>query len=236
MAIINNYNKKVNNKSDFFFFINLLKAENGKTSPIQGAPDFDWELKMFVAGFEEQSVTASSNEGVLSNCKISGNSIVVIIDNPALKVGPLRAEFIANIPNDFFPDGTQHLVIPLNLGIELSSDAAADYQPPTIDLIIPEAAPVKLPSANALRIRPVTPDDVSFKIYADQAGTIDAEFNNQFYMNYLGKLYIYSDKKLFFGPGTNEPFRYEEESGRYVSTSSVSYSGLNIELDLYVQE
>ena len=58
-------------------------------------------------------------DGTPVNCRRDGDRVMAVFDNHQLGPGRIRADFHSYIPDPDYPDGTQHVVTPLELEIEL---------------------------------------------------------------------------------------------------------------------
>ncbi len=106
--------KKINYRSDFK---TRLKLTDHSGTEI-GWPGYDWEA-FFYTGSRSTAYRVGCMDGTPVNCRRDGDRVMAVFDNHQLGPGRIRADFHSYIPDPDYPDGTQHVVTPLELEIEL---------------------------------------------------------------------------------------------------------------------
>lgn len=106
--------RKINYKSDFDFILRLTDCRGEDV----GVPDFDWTARFYTAASADAFV-ASCREGVYSNCFDDNGQLHIVCDGHGLPSGTLLCEFTAELPNGIYPDGSERIVSPQAIGIEL---------------------------------------------------------------------------------------------------------------------
>lgn len=105
-----------NYKSDFDFILHLYDCQGNEVE----FPDYDFEAVLYTYS-KAVVFTASQKNGVLTNCYNDNGKIHIICNDHKLGCGDLKVEFIAELPQDIYPDGLHRIVAPQNLGIRLVS-------------------------------------------------------------------------------------------------------------------
>ncbi len=113
--------QKQNYRSEFDAILRLRDCRGNEV----GWPDFDWRARFYTGTSKVNAYTASCVGGVCENCYNDGDRIHVVFDNHRLSPGVLNVEFCADLPNSVYSDGSQRLVKPQPLGIELVTGAGA---------------------------------------------------------------------------------------------------------------
>lgn len=112
---------KKNYKSDFDIILRLRTCVgSGDEIRELGWPDYDWTARFYTSN-KANAYTASCIGGVCTNCFEDKGHIHVVFDSHRLGAGLLQVEFLAELPNRIYPDGTQTEVSSQPLGIELVS-------------------------------------------------------------------------------------------------------------------
>lgn len=124
--------KKINYQSDFDFILNLTDC-SGKEI---GIPDYDWVARFYTTN-QAAAFVASYKDGVYTNCFDDNGKLHIVCDNHGLPSGILRCEFTAELPNDIYPDGSERIVMPKPLDIELVRSAASCPNDMEVELILP---------------------------------------------------------------------------------------------------
>lgn len=106
--------RKINYKSDFDFILNLTDCRGENI----GIPQYDWEARFYTSS-QTDAFVASYKNGTYTNCFDDDGKLHIVCDNHGLPSGTLRCEFIAELPNDIYPDGHDRLICPEPIGIEL---------------------------------------------------------------------------------------------------------------------
>ncbi|MDE6339488.1 MAG: hypothetical protein K2K97_06850, partial [Muribaculaceae bacterium] len=83
-----------------------------------GVPDYDWVAHFYTISKTVQ-FTASCINGIYTNCFDDNGQLHIICNNHSLPCGSLQCEFIADIPNAIYPDGSEKIVSPQCVDIEL---------------------------------------------------------------------------------------------------------------------
>lgn len=126
---------KLNYKSDFDFILTLY-GENGESI---GFPTYDWEAYIYTAGSKAYKYKASCRGGECVNCFNDNGKIHIVANNHGLSVGVLRVDFISYLPNSLYPDGTERVVQPIVIDIELVQGAGDGAEGGEAEAIIPYA-------------------------------------------------------------------------------------------------
>lgn len=127
--------KNINYKSDFDFILTLY-GENGESI---GFPTYDWEAYIYTAVSKAYKYKASCRGGECVNCFNDNDKIHIVANNHGLSVGVLRVDFISYLPNSLYPDGTERVVQPIDVDIELVSGAGDDAEGGEAEVVIPYA-------------------------------------------------------------------------------------------------
>lgn len=143
------YKRYINRHNDF-----ILKLEfrdlNGKRLM---CPTFDWTA-IFSTGRFSRPYIAEHTGCNSRNFKENGDNLYITFDNHGLPEGELMMEFIAQIPNESFPDKQRKINVKQNLDIILSSDHGCENSS-IISVIV--TIPISLICDHEI----ATPDEVS---------------------------------------------------------------------------
>jgi hypothetical protein len=150
-------------KRDFSCILRLFACSmDGDGRKEIGFPDYDWVAR-FHTWWDAESYTASCIGGKCVNCFNDGGRIRVVFDNHRLSPGELRVEFTALLPDGMYPDGNDRVVVPGELGIVLTREAApcpsaveAQLMLPYILAEVPVLGHIELVSDKAVYRVPVT--------------------------------------------------------------------------------
>lgn len=108
---------KKNYKSDFDIILRLKTCAGGVEQDA-GWPDYDWVAKFYTSSRENLFI-ASNVGGSATNCFNDNGNIHIVFDNHGLDPGVLKVEFYAELPNNIYSDGSELLVSPQSLDVEL---------------------------------------------------------------------------------------------------------------------
>lgn len=108
---------KKNYKSDFDVILRLKTCAGGVEQDV-GWPDYDWVAKFYTSSRENVFI-ASNVGGSATNCFNDNGNIHIVFDNHGLNPGVLKVEFYTELPNNIYPDGSQLVVSPQSLDVEL---------------------------------------------------------------------------------------------------------------------
>lgn len=141
MIVLTTEIKRINYKSDFDFILRInAVGDDGDLTEV-GVPDYDWEVVLSSGsncrGMGARTFTASSKEGVMTNCFIDNGNIHIVCDNHGLASGKVHAEMYSYLPNNIYPDGKKRIVAPQPLGIELVVGAGEMPTALDIDVLAP---------------------------------------------------------------------------------------------------
>ncbi|MGM9844903.1 MAG: hypothetical protein ACI30K_01555, partial [Muribaculaceae bacterium] len=125
---------EINYKSDFDFILTLY-GENGESI---GFPAYDWEAYIYTAS-KAYKYKASCHGGECVNCFNDNGKIHIVANNHGLPTGKLKIDFYSYLPNSLYPDGTERVVQPIDVDIELVSGAGDNAEGGEAEVIIPYA-------------------------------------------------------------------------------------------------
>lgn len=91
----------INKNEDIQIKVNFTDLDGNEI----GVPSYDFELTYYVYGGGE--IKASQIDGVLTNCSIVDDKLIIAIDAPTLTSGRLLSKRKLYVPNNYFPDGKQ---------------------------------------------------------------------------------------------------------------------------------
>lgn len=98
--------RKINNKSDFDFVLNLTDADENSV----GWVNANWELTLYTTS-RNFAYTATNAYGEKLNCIEQDGQIVIVVDRHEFPVGELFMDFAIDIPDKKFPDGSRHVSV-----------------------------------------------------------------------------------------------------------------------------
>lgn len=124
--------RKINYKSDFDFILRLRDCRGEEI----GWPQFDWTATFWTAS-RANSFTAGCTGGEARNCYNDGGQIHVVANGHGLWPGQLKVELTAELPNGAYADGSERLVAPMELDIELIAAAAPCPEQTEAELMLP---------------------------------------------------------------------------------------------------
>ena len=124
--------KLINYKSDFDFILHLFSC-NGKELEF---PPYDFTVYLYTANRNNPFVAYCKN-GVCKNCYDDEGKIHIVMDSHGLYPGDLKIEFVAEIPNDIYPDKEKRLVIVGPTEIRLVSGTSDCPSKAEAELILP---------------------------------------------------------------------------------------------------
>lgn len=118
--------QSVNHRSDFDLLLHLYARDGNEI----GFPECDWKAE-FSTWSPANAFIASCCGGVCTNCYNDGGVIHVVFNGHKLGPGVLKVRFTLENPNGIYGDGTERIVTPATLGVELVREAAACQCPQT---------------------------------------------------------------------------------------------------------
>lgn len=118
--------QSVNHRSDFDLLLRLYARDGNEI----GFPSCDWAAE-FYTWSPANTFTASCRGGVCTNCYNDGGVIHVVFDGHKLGAGVLKVRFSLENPNGIYGDGTERIVTPATLNVELVREAAVCQCPQT---------------------------------------------------------------------------------------------------------
>lgn len=118
--------QSVNHRSDFDLLLRLYARDGNEI----GFPACDWKAE-FSTWSPANAFIASCCGGVCTNCYNDGGVIHVVFNGHKLGPGVLKVRFTLENPNGIYGDGTERIVTPATLGVELVREAAACQCPQT---------------------------------------------------------------------------------------------------------
>lgn len=124
--------REINYQSDFDFILKLYDCSGNE----MGIPKYDWEARFYTSS-KANAYVASYKDGVYVNCFNDNGQIHIVCNNHGLPSGTLRCEFVAEIPNDIYPDGYEKKVNPQPLEIELVRGACHCVPDMDIQMMLP---------------------------------------------------------------------------------------------------
>ncbi len=114
-----------NYKDDFDFLLKLYSAVVDKDgNEVKGSrrklgwPDYDWSATMWTNS-KANAYTASCTDGKCVNCYNDNGEIHIVVNDHHMGPGTVRLQFLAELPREIYPDGSQRNVIPEPVNIEL---------------------------------------------------------------------------------------------------------------------
>ena len=113
---------KRNYKSDFDFIFDLGYYDERGEFVKTGWPPYDFELR-FYTGQVLRNYVVKCMGGEATNCFNDNGEVHVVANNHGLGTGVLTVEGVIYLPNDIYPDGSQKIVKPQMLDIELVKGA-----------------------------------------------------------------------------------------------------------------
>lgn len=125
---------KINYRSDFDFILRLVDCEGREV----GFPGYDWTARIYT-GIEANAFVASCVGGVCTGCYNDNGRIHVVCDGHRLTPGRLNLEFVAELPEGIYPDGSRRHVTPAPLDIELVTGAGCCPSDIEVEAVIPYA-------------------------------------------------------------------------------------------------
>lgn len=126
--------RRINYKSDFDFIMRLTDC-NGNAV---GFPACDWTARLYTTS-KANAYVVSCVGGVCANCYDDNGEIHVVVDGHRLGVGRLNVEFVFELPNRIYPDGSRREVTPVPLGIELITGAGDCTTGIEVEAVVPYA-------------------------------------------------------------------------------------------------
>lgn len=125
--------RKINNKSDFDFKLNLVDADG---NPV-GWVDANWLLTLYTTS-KTFKYEASNCFGDKTNCRNEDGQIAVMVDGHEFPVGELFIDFEIDIPDPRYPDGSHHVVVVKEkTGIEMVLDRGQEVTGLEIPIRVP---------------------------------------------------------------------------------------------------
>lgn len=125
--------RKINNKSDFDFVLNLTDADENSV----GWVNANWELTLYTTS-RNFAYTATNAYGEKLNCIEQDGQIVIVVDRHEFPVGELFMDFAIDIPDKKFPDGSRHVsVTGEKTDIEMVLDRGQEATDIVVDLRVP---------------------------------------------------------------------------------------------------
>lgn len=118
--------QSVNHRSDFDLLLRLYARDGNEI----GFPACDWKAE-FSTWSPANAFIASCCGGVCTNCYNDGGVIHVVFNGHKLGPGVLKVRFTLENPNGIYGDGTERIVTPATLSVELVREAAACQCPQT---------------------------------------------------------------------------------------------------------
>lgn len=118
--------QSVNHRSDFDLLLRLYARDGNEI----GFPECDWKAE-FSTWSLANAFIASCYGGVCTNCYNDGGVIHVVFNGHKLGPGVLKVRFTLENPNGIYGDGTERIVTPATLSVELVREAAACQCPQT---------------------------------------------------------------------------------------------------------
>lgn len=126
--------RRINYKSDFDF---ILRLEDCNGDAV-GFPACDWTARLYTVS-KANAYVASCIGGVCANCFNDNGEIHVVVDGHRLGAGRLKVEFVFELPNRIYPDGSRREVTPVPLGIELVTGAGDCPTGIEVEAVVPYA-------------------------------------------------------------------------------------------------
>ena len=126
-------NRKINNKSDFDFILNLTDSDGNSVGWI----DANWLLTLYTTSktFKYEAAHAFGDK---INCRNDDGQILILVDNHEFPIGELLMDFEIDIPDPRYPDGNHHVTVTgEKTGIELVLDRGQEVTGLAINLRVP---------------------------------------------------------------------------------------------------
>lgn len=118
-------NNRRNYRDDFDFLLKLYSAVLDKDgNEVKGSrrklgwPDYDWSATMWTNS-KANAYTASCTDGKCVNCYNDNGEIHIVVNDHHMGPGTVRLQFLAELPREIYPDGSQRNVISEPVNIEL---------------------------------------------------------------------------------------------------------------------
>lgn len=124
--------RKQNFKSDFDLTLVLSDSDGADL----GFPDVNWELVLYTTS-RQLAYIASYQYGEKTNVYNDESKPHVVIDRHEFPVGELLYEFIAEIPDESFPDGSRKVVTAGTTDIEIVNDRGQTLSGVTLAITVP---------------------------------------------------------------------------------------------------
>lgn len=132
--------ERINYRSDFKARVRLFgvvtKADGTEEHRDLGWPEFDWRLR-FWTGIKANAYEASYLGGECVNCVNEGGRVLVVFDRHRMGPGTLNVEFIGEVPDGLFPDGSCRSVTPQPLDVQLTLEKGDYPEEIDVDLLLP---------------------------------------------------------------------------------------------------